>query len=298
MSIQVVEQLGSRSVSRQQGKLKATRSFHVWDDTSPLTTPDAVGLLFGTNGLPRLREIFPGSRRLRAQDWTISLVSGHKDLWLVTWEYAELNISFATSGAVTTSNVETPDASTPGYSEVNATFSASHVDIWRAFSRASIDQMCSANGSHPAGMPNPGDIGGQPVDSGGRPPSYIVRQYELTISVTRFGTFEPASLVDFVWTRNAGTFLDCPPGSLLYCGATVNRVGPERYQYAHKFVYDQYYHMRQSPASDNAGNIMLTPQPPPPGPPVPSHAILVEFIQPFPDLQSFALIDPLILKYT
>lgn len=295
MSVYVVEQLNSRNVSRTQGKLKATRTFHVWDDATPITTPNTVSALFGSNGLPYFGEPFPGTTTLGAMDWSIAKVDGHADLWSVTWEYQEVTGGGTVVAPPPPGPNEVTDASVHGYVEVNATLSASHVDVWRVYDRATIIAECSANGRFPKGLPPNTPIRGQKVDAGGHPVSYILRQFDINITLVRDGQFKPRNLLSFVWKRNDTAFLDCEPGSVLYCGANVNRIGERKFQYSHRFVYDQWFHMRQSAMRDMNGEVMCGPRSSTDNT---SCAEDVRFIQPFPDLTELRNIDPLFAQVT
>jgi len=295
VSVNVVEQLGSRSVSRTQGKLKATRTFHVWDSATPLTTPNEISQLFGAYGLPYFGEPFPGTTSLGATDWSIARVDGQNDLWSVTWEYQEVTGGGTIVQPPPPAPDEPTDAAVHGYIEVNASLSASHVDTWRAFDRATIIAQCATGGRHARGIPDQLNIGGTHIDAGGHPVSMILRQFEVNITLVRDGRFKPRNLLAFVWKRNETDFLDCEPGSVLYCGAAVNRIGERKFQYAHKFVYDQFFHMRQVPMRDMNGEALLGPRP---GSPGMSSAEDVRFVQPFPDLTELRNIDTLFLKVT
>lgn len=169
------------------------------------------------------------------------------------------------------------------------------MDIWRALDRATIIAQCSAGGIHALGIPAQQNIGGTPVDAGGHPVSYILRQFEVNITLVRDGRFRPRNLLSFVWKRNSTAFLDCEPGSVIYCGANVNRIGERKFQYSHKFVYDQWFHMRQAAMRDMNGEALLGPRP---GSPGMSAAEDVRFVQPFPDLTELRNIDPLFLLVT
>lgn len=295
MSVYVVEQLGSRDISRTQGKLRATRIFHVWEDGTPITTPNEVARLFGSNGLPYFGEPFPGTTNLGAIDWRIERADGHVDLWIVTWEYQEVTGGGVIVAPPPPDPDEVTDAASPGYIEVNASLSASHVDIWRAIDRATIISMTAPGGPHALGQPQPFDIGGTYVDSGGYPVSFIMRQFEVNITLVREGRFRPRNMLSFVWKRNSTAFLDCQPGSVIYCGCSVNRIGERKFQYNHKFVYDEWFHMRQSPYRDQQGEVYLMRHPQVPGMSV---AESVRWIQPFPDLTELRNIDPLFNKVT
>jgi hypothetical protein len=292
MSLQVVEQLNSRSVSRTQGKLRGTRVFHVFDDTTPLTTPNEVSSLFGAGGLPYYGEPFPGTSGLGAIDWNIELADGHRDLWIVTWQYQEV----AGGGVQPPGPDEVTDPAAPGYIEVNATLSAAHVDIWRALNRATMDANSLPNSTaHPLGVPDARDIRGTHVDSAGYPVSFILRQFELNITLVREGKFDIQKMLAFVWKRNSTAFLTCPAGSLIYCGCSANRIGERKFQYNHKFIFDEWYHMRQSPGRRADGEIYLANHPQVSGIKV---AEYVRFIQPFPDLTELRSIDTLFSKVT
>lgn len=295
MSVYVVEQLGSRNVSRTQGKLKATRTFHVWDDGTAITTPNEIARLFGSNGLPYFGEPFPGTTNLGAIDWSLARVEGHSDLWAVTWEYQEMVGGGVILPPPPAGPDEVVDAAVHGYIEVNASLSASHIDVWRAFDRSTLIAQCAPGGTHALGLPAQQDIAGTKIDAGGRPVSYILRQFEVNITLVRDGRFRPRAMLSFVWKRNQTSFLDCEPGSVLYCGASVNRIGERKFQYNHKFVYDQLFHMRQSAMCDMNGEVMLGPRP---GSPGMSCAEDVRFVQPFPDLTELRNIDPLFRKVT
>jgi len=292
MSLQVVEQINSRAVSRSGGKLRATRTFHVWNTSTPITTPNEVSSLFGAGGLPYFGEPFPGTSGLGAIDWNIELADGHTDLWVVTWQYQEVEFG----GVTPPGPGEVTDPAAPGYIEVNATLSAAHVDIWRAINRATMDANSLPNATlHPLGNPSALDIGGTPVDSAGYPVSFILRQFELNITLVREGKFDIQKMLAFVWKRNATAFLSCPAGSLIYCGCSANRIGERKFQYSHKFIYDEWYHMRQSPARQADGEVYLMNHP--------QISLIkvaegVRFVQPFPDLTELRSIDTYFSKVT
>jgi hypothetical protein len=75
----------------------------------------------------------------------------------------------------------------------------------------------------------------------------------------------------------------------------VNRIGERKFQYNHKFVYDQFFHMRQVPSRDMNGEVSLAPLPNVPGS---SCAESVRFVQPFPDLTELRNIDSLFARVT
>lgn len=287
MSITVIEQIGSRQVSRSQGKLTGSRSFHVFDETTTLETPNDVARSFGSNGLPYFGEPFPGTTNLGAIDWTISKVDGHIGLWQVVWQYQEVAVGFSTEPPPAPDEIV--DASVPGYLEVTANITAAHSLLWRAFSPGQMINMCSGTSTLcPLGVPTAQDIGGVEIDSGGEPVSFILRMFSLNITVVHEGRFRPRDTLTYMWARNDRVFLKCEPGSVLYTGCSVNRIGERKFNHTHTFVYDQYFHMHQSVGRDAAGKPLLKPHPQSPGIKV---AEYVRWVQPYPDLADLRDID-------
>jgi hypothetical protein len=280
MSVQVKELLESRAVSKKQGKLTATRSFHVWDDAGTLTSPATLATLFGTNGLPIYGEEFPESPNLVARDYEYAKVSGHNDLWLVRWEYAE--VAFGTS-------LPEKEPGQPGYIEISATISAERVEAWRAHSYAELAQLTGSSGLYPNGNSSTKpDIGGDRIDVAGAPLQAIVRQVEITITEVRSGIPNLLFLLPYTWSRNSNGFLNAPTGQLLYVGANINRIDVNLFQFSHKFVLDRWWHMRQMAITDPEGKVKTVPY----GTPSVRRAETVQFVQPFPTTRDFFQMSP------
>lgn len=276
MSLNIVEQLGSRQISRTDGKLSARRGFHVWNSTSPLTTPGQVYALSGTGGLPYFTEPFPESPNLIARDYNISRVDGHRDLWLVEWDYQP--------GDSLTSSQKDPTEI--GYVEISARLSASFVEAWRSLQpQAFAALMLSVypNGSNNSSRPN---IGGAPIDVAGEPMQDVVRQVEIQVSETLGGIPNISAMLPFVWRRNNTPFLGAPVGQLLYVGANVNRIDVDRFRFEHTFVLDRWWHMRQQPYKFPDGRIPLM------GVPGKQHAESVFLVQPFEGYANFFALSP------
>lgn len=291
MALTVTELLESRSVAKKGGRLTASRSFHVYDADSAIQTPGRLIASFGSSGLPQYGEQFPESSSLFARDYDISLVSGHNDLWIIRWEYAELEIS----GGVEIPEIEPGQ---PNYVELSATISMTKVATWRTFTAAQIRTLVSAEGStqlFPNGsVTQSRDIGGQPVDINGEPIETAIPQVEITITEVAPGVPNLSGAMSFIWHRNSTAFLGAPIGQLLYAGVTVNRIGVNMFQYAHKFILDRWYFMRQTPLRNSLGEVQ-----PADNPIVPSGggspynvAKTVFFVQAFPDYANFFNISP------
>ena len=292
MSITVRELLDSRSVAKKSGKLSARRSFHVYDAATPIQTPARIAASFGANGLPAFGEEFPEAPGLIARDYDLALVSGHNDLWLVTWDYSEIE----PGGGI---SIPEKEPGQPGYIEVSASVSASRFPAWRILSESDISALVRSSGTNPGPYPNgdaitPADIGGTAADVNGEPINDVVKQLEITITELRNGMPDLSDLLGFIWTRNASRFLGAPVGSLLYQGCAVNRVDVNLFSYQHKFGYDRWYWMRQVPIRNAMGDVVPKPIPIVPGPGLPPYNVAdtVFFVQGFPDKTDFFNISP------
>jgi hypothetical protein len=283
MSIQAVEQLESRTIAKRGGKLTATRTFHVWNDAAPIETPAAVIAAFGTSGLPVAGFEFPESPNLLARDYDIARAPGHRDLWIVRWEYSELGV-----GGLDIPEVEPGQ---PGYVDITASISASRVEAWRSLTYGQLAALTSSGGPYPQGTNNTGgDIGGDPIDASGEPTQDVVRQVEITVTETRNGIPNLLFLLPYAWTRNNNRFLGAPIGQLLYVGATVNRIDINLFQFSHKFILDRWWHMRQMPICDPLGHPIL--QSVGAGGTTRQVAASVVFVQGFKDQRDFFQMSP------
>lgn len=280
MSVQVLEQLGSRDVSKTGGKLSARRSFHVWDDADALATPGSVVVLFGTGGLPIYGETFPESPNLQARDYRLSRVDGHRDLWLVEWEYAEASLISA--------SIPDLQPGETGYVEVTARITANFVDAWRSLTTTELADLTKSGGKYAFGGNNALrlDIGGAPIDVAGEPTQQVVRQIEVQVTEVQSGIPNLTSYLPFIWSRNNVAFMGAPVGQLLYVGANVTRIDVAKFQWQHTFVLDRWWHMRQQPAKWPDGKV------PTMGPIGAKVAEQVFFVQPFPSYANFFAMSP------
>ena len=110
------------------------------------------------------------------------------------------------------------------------------------------------------------DIGGDKVDTNGKPKVYDVPQQLVTIE-TQYDRTLPAGTPDaepnwatytsFVGRRNSAIYLGFPIGTLLYQGF---QTAPEDnyYRMSHSFLYDAWYHLEQIPAPNPTGEPILT----------------------------------------
>ena len=110
------------------------------------------------------------------------------------------------------------------------------------------------------------DIGGDKVDTNGKPKVYDVPQQLVTIETQYDRTLpqatpaaEPlwATYTSYVGNRNSVLFLGFPIGTLLYQGF---QTAPEDnyYRMSHTFLYDAWYHLEQIPCPNPTGEPFLT----------------------------------------
>lgn len=279
----VVELLESRAIAKKGGKLSATRSFHVYDSTTPITSPATIATLFGTQGMPIYGEEFPESPNLLARDYEYALVSGHNDLWLVRWDYAESEFG---------ASLPEKEPGQPGYVEISAAISAERVQAWRSLSYGELAALTGSAGAYANGnSATKPDIGGDRIDVAGEPLQDIVRQVEITITEVRVGIPNLLFLLPYTWARNSTRFLNAPIGQLLYVGANINRIDVNLFQFSHKFILDRWWHMRQMVITDAEGRPLLQSFGSGPDDAV-VRASKVTFVQGFPTLRDFFQMSP------
>ena len=145
------------------------------------------------------------------------------------------------------------------------------------------------------------DIGGDKVDTNGKPKVYDVPQQLVTIETQYDRTLpqsgpaaEPdwATYTSYVGTRNSAAFLNFPTGTLLYQGF---QTAPEDnyYRLSHTFLYDAWYHLEQIPAPNPTGEPILVAGVSIGSPAVPILQVKdVVFLQRFGTTASFSAILP------
>ena len=109
------------------------------------------------------------------------------------------------------------------------------------------------------------DIGGDKVDTNGKPKVYDVPQQLVTIESQYDRTLPQgtptaelawSTYTSYVGNRNSAVFLGFPIGTLLYQGF---QTAPEDnyYRLSHTFLYDAWYHLEQIPAPNPTGEPIL-----------------------------------------
>ncbi len=203
MAITVLEAIDSRPITTSGGRNIATRKFHIWNDSSPITTAIGIYQLFGTNNIPIYGEQFPGAATpFVAADPSVKLLDGHTDTWVCEWRYQD--------GAVGGSqNLQPNDV---GYIEFSAGGDAVFEDSWRSLTDSELSTLVAAAGLYPYGVAAAeADIDGISIDSAGYPVSGALRK-TITLTVSEIRDTQPniGYLMGFVGRRNSVPFGGAP----------------------------------------------------------------------------------------
>ncbi len=145
------------------------------------------------------------------------------------------------------------------------------------------------------------DIGGKPIDSGGKPTSVLVREAKLIVDIeivtdpSKAGSYL-ASLLQYAGRRNQGKFLGAPEGTLVYLGAQTQYLGDTefgtRYGIKHSIAFDEFYHRIQVAqlSSIKQGQVQLGADDTSAPAGYANHAFKVNWVQPFPRKFDFRLL--------
>lgn len=256
----VYEQLESRSISTNGGRLSGTRIFAVWDDASPITEPIQIQL--GSNGMPAAGDAFPGESNLFAQTVNIDPIPDSSNAWRVTWNYL--------SGEFTGLRLPTEE----GYLGVHTDWTPEFVQWYRQSPGLNLFDGA------PAGQ----DIGGVSIDAAGNPTSVAITRVKLileeTVSASSMATRAERFLVA-AGTRNDRPFFGGGTGKMLYLGASSSRISVSLYSVRHEFMFDPVYHMIQVPRMNSQGRVELEVTG------SGAYAGWVRWVQPFPYITNF-----------
>jgi len=278
------ETYDSRRLSVSGGRVTRTRSWVVYARPGANTlVPSgdypalATGVQYG--------QVHPEDATLRAVDVTSSPTRMAGRLaYDVTWTYRRVEIQPA-------GVPDDPEA--PGYQEVNLDGEPQFLDAWR--------QQRSGGGwaTAPRGdiIPPRTDVGGVPIDTGGRAGSFLVRVGSYSIPRNyRLQDYVATQFLDAMGARNDAPFLGFETGALLYARPRSSRIEQGVVRVVHTLVLDEFFHCRQIAGADENGEVEITT----PGGVIDgityekSHASSVFWIQPFPrliDFQSINIVD-------
>lgn len=243
----VIEKQETRSWTTSDGKQQATRTYVVWDETSPFTTTFQIRERFGLtpasgSPLPSLGDEMIDDPDLFATDVSIDRIEG-TDIWQVKYTYKQ-------GGG---GGVKAPSEN--GYVQMTLNFQVSFKNVFRR------GMAYPTNGNPTSETSN---IGGTPVDVNGVPMSVPYYQTNVTISETRHGGIDMVAaqnsrIRDGRGKRNSAAFYGSAIGRLLFQGARVSRTGTNIWQFDYEFVEAQDFHLIQVPQINQLGNVQTTP---------------------------------------
>lgn len=237
------EQLGSRSVTLQNGEIVGKRSFWVYDATLP---QDALV----ASGLPVLGDPFPGFPALFAVNRPVTnLLENQNDVWEVEWEYR---------------NNEDGSPIPPGevgYVRIDTGIERKIVDQWRVpFDTESPGMAYIGFDYAPVAGIVPAysavDIGGYPNAINQTPLSWLRLQQEVILTEIRLPPIPYHTYREAASRRNSTMFYGGSMGFILYHGAETSRIGFNKYEVKHKFTWDEYAHLQQVPKRDQMDKVI------------------------------------------
>jgi len=264
-----IETNDGRQVSVGDGKAIIRRSYKVWGFTAEQDVirgmnasyphgPDASD----TTYLPRIASRHEFYTFMSVHSYNLQKMPGTTNAWIVEYEYR--NVAVQTRQPATPTGLPSgPDA--VSYEELTGKVSGSFILAYRANPQAPTLNFFGEQ---------VGDIGGDPIDAGGQPTSLMRYQFEITKSVVTTQNFDDqlGSYANFVGRRGGG--FGCADGSLLYRGASIQRIEANKFRVQHTYLFDQNYHALQVPRYDKDGNFDLDED---------GHVDIVYWKQPFPD---------------
>jgi len=258
---EVIEFIDSRSIQTSGGRGTGSRVFHAAGYSNASDVFALLGTTVSGVAVPRAGESHPEFPGLVARDFSIEKVSGHSDLWKLTWQYEVVSRGFPDYPEIVVPEVLPNEVD---YVEISSEIRNEFYNAWRLKPTLPADGIV---------LDPTLDIQGTPVDAAGNPTSIQRRIQELTITETvnepRYGVYSA-----FQFTRNSTTFLGAAVGSVVYNGVSIRRTGLNVYQVSHRFTQDSEYHLQQTPLIEFPDG---TPKLDANG----KHAAQVYFIQPF-----------------
>lgn len=261
----VIEKQETRGWTLDEGKTQGTRTFLVWDETTPFTSTYQIRQKFGIAGvngtaLPDLGDEMVDDPDLFVSNVQIDRIDA-TDIWQVKYTYKP------GGGAGTKAPNDT------GYVQMTLNFQVSFKNVYRR------GMAYPTNGNPTSETTN---IGGVPIDVNGVPMSVPYYQTSVTISETRHGDINMVSaqntkIRDARGKRNSAIFYGSDIGRLLFQGARVSRTGTNIWQFDYEFIDAADYHLIQVPQINQLGNVQTAPVN------GIERAINVYWHQPFPD---------------
>ena len=298
--------LASQVVNFDRDQFSATAVYHLFDDASALLT---VGGIVADSGLTTLLGSGAGSAyqsfgtgylasttypKLRYAGYTLQNDEGGAK-WTLTVNFDSAQSSYSPSAVAK----DTVPENQPGFTAIEMGIKAASVPTWRS---GATQPASDALRDYPSEI----DIAGTAVDQAGEPVDKFVNV--LTFTVRNVISGRPSNWSTIAYhtnTRNDAAFsiagFTAATGTLLFIGAQVSRVGPNAYEVAYSFAYDDMFHLRQVPKVDSTGKTVLgiisgaslttTAATLDANPDHPRYAGIVFWKQPFPSRTDFAALN-------
>lgn len=264
----VVFTLQSQNVSYDRDQFTATAVYAVYDDAGAMLTTQSIissaGLTTvlgaaGTTGsaLNSFGTYLNGTgtgtssySKLNYSGYTLANSDGGA-AWTLTVNFGSAQSSYIPTAVAR----DIVPENQPGFTAIEMGIKAASVPTWRS---GATQPATDALRDYPSEI----DISGTAVDQAGEPVDKFVNV--LTFTVRNVISGRPSNWSTIAYhtnTRNNAAFsiagFSAATGTLLFIGAQVSRVGPNAYEVAYSFAYDDMYHLRQVPKVDSTGKTVL-----------------------------------------
>ena len=289
MSIQYVEKLGSRNLSRSGEDFTASRTFLVYDDDEDrvLSVADAVNY---SNGV-EIGNLHPDNSGIYATGFSINASGERANTWEIVWDYGidepedegdntgEDDDIFDDDVEPDETNGEQGDDGISGGTDSGEIPARLFTGVSLTTGVALVDGFV-AGATIPSGGTETGSAitTGTNVHQGGEPVTIPVPTTEITLSETQFGEYFFLNNVQLrAGKRNSSTFYGFSTGSVIFKGMSVQRSSVSQWDVSYNFTWDAWSHMRQVIERDTDGNAVVAED----------GTADIFFKQPFPDTTSF-----------
>lgn len=262
--------LGGRTFASSD-KYTASRKFIGYEDEIDSDglrlNAEAMDVMLAS-GMPSRGQTHPDASFLFANSFNMSQSQENFGVWEVTWEYTATQVG---SGGDNPLQPDELDSLVGLTVESNFTI----VDIYQKVDEDTFEDV---------DKDNPGvttNIGGTLVALMGNPISKALPTTTINITQEIIATdFNMSGILDKSGKRNKSPWLGLDAGSVVFAGISVSRSDVDKYKLTWKFVWDQWYHLRQIPEYDVNGKVVFQ-----------NYVLLVQqnayWRQPFPETIEF-----------
>ena len=271
MTIVIKEMLGSRSFAFS-GTHTASRNFIGYDDEVDADgvriIAEAIDIMLAPE-MPSRGQSHPDASLLFADTYNMTPSEEGTGVWEVSWDYTPTAVG---SGG---DNPLQPDEESNGYVGLTVESNFTIVDIYQKVDK---NTFTNVNKDNPGVTTN---IGGTLVALMGNPISKALPTTSINITQEIVATtFDMSGILKNSGKRNASPWLGLDAGSVVFAGISVARSGVGKYKLTWKFVWDEWFHLRQIPEYDINGKVVFQ-----------NYVLLVQqeayWRQPFPETVEF-----------